>query len=41
MLKNLLEKQRGKLDEIKIESSEFDETYALKQGKESGEEKKK
>ena len=41
MLKNLLEKQRGKLDEIKIEDSEFDETYALKQGEESGEEKKK
>ncbi|MBD3249548.1 DNA topoisomerase VI subunit B [Candidatus Woesearchaeota archaeon] len=29
MLKSLLEKQRGKLEQIKVEASEFDESYAL------------
>ena len=29
LLKDLLEKQRGKLSEIKVDASEFDETYAL------------
>ena len=32
MLKELLEKQRGKLDEIKVDSSEFDESLALNEG---------
>ncbi|MBW2982409.1 DNA topoisomerase VI subunit B [Candidatus Woesearchaeota archaeon] len=32
LLKELLEKQRGKLDQIKVETSEFDEGLALEKG---------
>ena len=34
LLKELLEKQRGKLDQIKVETSEFDENLALEEGDE-------
>ncbi len=35
-LKELLEKQRGKLDQIKVETSEFDENLGLEEGEKSG-----
>jgi len=38
-LKQLLEKQRGRLDEIKVHAADFDESLALEE-EESGEEKK-
>jgi DNA topoisomerase-6 subunit B len=35
-LKELLEKQRGKLDQIKVDASDFDKSLALEEGEESG-----
>ena len=32
MLKELLEKHRGKLEEIKVDASEFNEEFALDKG---------
>ncbi|MBW2966303.1 DNA topoisomerase VI subunit B [Candidatus Woesearchaeota archaeon] len=36
LLKQLLEKQRGKLDQIKVDASDFDESLALEEGEKSG-----
>jgi len=36
LLKELLEKQRGKLDQIKVDASDFDESLALEGGDEDG-----
>jgi DNA topoisomerase-6 subunit B len=38
LLKNILEKQRGKLHEIKVETSEFDESLALDKEEENAKE---
>lgn len=39
LLKNLLEKQRGKLDKIKVHDLEYDKEYALDEGKDGKKEK--